>query len=104
MSFYRKGFDPSNILKVQEHVTFLGVKYFISTVDLGINHAFGNTAPLYYETMIFIDGEWLELYLKRYATEEEALKGHKEIMKALRGEKFTLDEDGFTFNEIEEEK
>jgi hypothetical protein len=46
----------------------------ISTVWLGMNHRYGNGAPLIFETMVFggeLDGEQ-----ERYATEAEAVAGH----------------------------
>jgi hypothetical protein len=51
----------------------------VSTVFLGLDHSFGEGAPILYETMVFIDGEsngeqW------RYATKEEALEGHAEVI------------------------
>jgi len=46
----------------------------ISTVFLGIDHAFGRGEPILFETMIF-GGEHNE-YQERYATWEEAEEGH----------------------------
>jgi hypothetical protein len=47
----------------------------VSTVFLGINHNFGDGPPILFETMIFdgksSDRQW------RYATWEEAERGHK---------------------------
>lgn len=51
----------------------------VSTIFLGIDHAFGNNEPLLFETMIF-GGEHDE-YQWRYSTWEEAEKGHKEACK-----------------------
>lgn len=54
-------------------------KYFISTVFLSVNHApfFGpqKEKPKIFETMVFLDDN--EIYMKRYSTYEEAVKGHQ---------------------------
>jgi len=57
--------------------------YIISTVWLGIDHSFGRffgseekSKPIIFETMIF-KYSTCDLYQDRYATEEEAIKGHK---------------------------
>lgn len=51
----------------------------VSTVFLGLDHNFGfGGPPLLYETLIFggpLDGE-----MSRYATREEALAGHREMV------------------------
>lgn len=57
--------------------------YTISTVYLGIDHSFGLGKPLYYETMIFPNGSWDEIYCTRYETEEEAIEGHREAIEWL---------------------
>jgi hypothetical protein len=52
----------------------------ISTIWLGIDHAFGVGEPLIFETMVFgQNSSDLEQY--RYSTEAEALKGHEEYVK-----------------------
>jgi len=54
----------------------------VSTVFLGLNHNYGEGLPLIFETMVFAsesDGE--DLDMNRYSTEEEALKGHKKMVK-----------------------
>ena len=64
--------------------------YIVSTVDLGIDHSFGDGPPLYYETMIFkkdkngdIDFSG-EDYQVRYTTEEQAREGHKLAIEYLK--------------------
>ena len=50
----------------------------ISTVFLGIDHAFGGALPLLFETMVFggpLDGEQ-----ERYSTWEQAERGHAEMV------------------------
>jgi hypothetical protein len=61
--------------------------YHVSTVWLGINHAFSNVeAPTIFETMIF-GGEFEdEGYMERYSTEKEALEGHKRAVELVKSE------------------
>lgn len=47
----------------------------VSTVWLGLNHGFGDSPPLIFETMVFGDDS-LDLSCGRYSTEDEAKKGH----------------------------
>ena len=57
-------------------------RVYISTVFLGIDHAFGGGPPLLFETMVFrgpMDGwQW------RYSTWDEAEAGHKRVAEAVR--------------------
>ena len=46
----------------------------VSTVFLGIDYSFGSDIPLLFETMIF--GGEHDQYQERYATWDEAEKGH----------------------------
>ncbi len=51
--------------------------YLISTVWLGLDHGFGQTAePLIFETMVFKAGDMSGLEQRRYASEDEARAGH----------------------------
>ena len=54
---------------------------WVSTVWLGSDHQFGEGEPLVFETMVFPKGDWGELDVRRYTTEEEAIKGHKEMVE-----------------------
>lgn len=55
---------------------------FVSTVWLGIDHAFDGGKPLIFETMVFPKkGNWGELDCDRYSTEAEALEGHKKMVE-----------------------
>jgi hypothetical protein len=47
----------------------------VSTVFLGIDHGFGEAAPVLFETMVF--GGELDLFQDRYATWNEAVAGHR---------------------------
>ena len=56
---------------------------WVSTVFLGINHAFLDTEkPLWFETMVFSrKGDYGEWDMARYSTWGEAVKGHKAMVK-----------------------
>lgn len=54
-------------------------KHWVSTVWLGLDHNFGEGPPLIFETMVFKEGDAGEL--ERYSTQEEALRGHKKLLK-----------------------
>ena len=58
-----------------------GVRVQISTVFLGIDHAFGSGPPILWETMIF--GGLLDEFQERYATKAEALAGHQEACRQV---------------------
>lgn len=86
---YRKGFRWETRFDLKTQID----KYEISTVDLGLNCQFDKTLPpLYYETMIFIKGNTIEeskenpfgYYQERYATEEEARKGHQKAVEYVK--------------------
>ena len=53
----------------------------VSTVWLGMDHGWGEGAPVIFETMIFHGphDQWQD----RYTTEEAALAGHKRVVNAL---------------------
>lgn len=63
-------FDTKN--RVVKQTTIGEVK--ISTVFLGLDHSFGEGAPLLFETMIFGGKE--DGYQERYSRWDEAEKGH----------------------------
>lgn len=76
--------------------------WLISTVWLGIDHSFGDSTPIIFETMIFRPGaddspSLDEVYCSRYSTENEAMDGHVRAMKWLIEELVTGG-----FNEPEE--
>jgi hypothetical protein len=61
---------------------------WVSTVWLGLDHSFGGPVPLIFETMVFSSlREMSELDCDRYATEAEALAGHKRLC-----EKWSVDQ------------
>jgi len=53
----------------------------ISTVFLGLDHAFKEGEPLLFETMVF--GGPLDQEMNRYTTWEEAERGHKVMVKKV---------------------
>lgn len=55
----------------------------ISTVWLGLDHGFGTKKPLIFETMVF-GGTDDQQICERYASEAEALAGHREIVTLIR--------------------
>lgn len=60
----------------------------VSTVFLAIDHSFGGTPPLLYETIVFEDesGCGDDEVCERYETREQALAGHKRIVEELKAE------------------
>lgn len=55
----------------------------ISTVFLGLDHAFGGGPPLLWETMIF--GGEQDGYQERYSSREAALAGHTKAVALVKG-------------------
>ena len=59
----------------------------ISTIWLGINHAFYTVEPpIVFETMIFGGKFEEEGYMERYSNEKEALEGHKRAVELVKKE------------------
>lgn len=56
----------------------------VSTVFLGLDHSFMGKVPLLFETMVF--GGKLDKEMDRYTTREEAVEGHKRMVKRVEGE------------------
>jgi len=54
----------------------------VSTVFLGLNHAFFSEEPLWFETMVF--GGDHDQDMERYATWEQAEAGHREVVRRLK--------------------
>jgi hypothetical protein len=65
----------------------------VSTVWLGIDHAYEEGLPLLFETMVFNkENGWIELYCDRYSTWNESLEGHKKAVEwVLNGAKNEMD-------------
>jgi hypothetical protein len=53
----------------------------VSTVWMGLNHAYDDGPPLIFETMIF--GGPMDQYMDRYTTEDQARTGHEFLVLAL---------------------
>lgn len=53
----------------------------VSTVFLGLDHAFGGAAPVLFETMVF--GGPLSDETDRYSTWDEAESGHKKMVERV---------------------
>jgi hypothetical protein len=54
----------------------------VSTVFLGLDHGFGRSTPILFETMVFggaLDGEQ-----ERYATRDEAQAGHDTMVERVK--------------------
>lgn len=71
-------------------------KFTVSTVWLmGVDHAHRlGASPLIFETMVF--GDPYDNELARYSTEEQAMRGHLEVLERLRAGRHPFDpfEDG----------
>ena len=61
----------------------------ISTVFLGLDHAWGDGPPLLFETMIF--GGSHDQYQERYSSKKEALAGHKQAVAMVEREQATIE-------------
>ncbi len=55
----------------------------ISTVWLGLDHQWGNGAPILFETMVF-DPVGKEIYCDRYSTWDESVEGHKKAIEWVK--------------------
>ena len=80
---YREDFDPNNRIIKQDYFELGDRRYFMSTIDLGIDHSFFSDKPIYWETMIFdhTNGEnFGDLYQERYSSLEDAIANHERIL------------------------
>lgn len=87
--YYNRAGEPIGMLEWAEaHETDRRVaettvgKLWVSTVWLGLDHAFLDGPPLIFETMVFKGSaaeveDWTEEYCERYSTEAAALAGHE---------------------------
>jgi len=60
---------------------FIGREFEVSTVFLGLDHAWGDEEPVLFETMVF--GGKHDQYQERYSTYEEAEEGHNRILQMV---------------------
>jgi hypothetical protein len=56
---------------------------YISTVFLGLDHAWNSDIPVLWETMIF-GGENDQAYQERYASYEQAIEGHQKAINFIK--------------------
>lgn len=56
----------------------------VSTVFLGLDHAWDSDIPVLWETMIF--GGEHDQYQERYTSYEDALEGHKKVLTLITKE------------------
>lgn len=79
---YKRVAQGELLVGVDDLAGNVGTSIGVSTVWLGLNHAFFDDGPLkIFETMIFggrYDGE-----LTRYSNEEDAINGHQHVMEDL---------------------
>ncbi len=62
---------------------------WISTIFLVMNHEFDEARPpLIFETMVFPEGVWTELYCDRYSTYHQAQRGHQAVLERVRRGEF----------------
>lgn len=66
--------------KRRVNLTVIEGYYRVSTVFLGLDHGFGLT-PLWFETMVFPAKGHRDLDMERYATWDEAVKGHERMVE-----------------------
>jgi hypothetical protein len=57
----------------------------VSTVFLGLDHGYGSSKPVLWETMIF-GGQNDQAYQERYASYEQALEGHQKAINFIKTE------------------
>lgn len=74
--------NPEKKAVKQEHIG----KIFISTVFLGLDHAWDSDTPVLWETMIF-GGEYDMSYQERYSSYEDALEGHQIAVNLVNNKK-----------------
>lgn len=65
--------------------------YTVSTVFLCYDHAFDGGEPVLFETMIlYRDGGFLDDFMVRYRTWEDAIAGHKKVVDILIEERLEV--------------
>lgn len=86
---FRADYDHEKRIVKQETVKYKGNKYLISTVDLGIDHGYGNNTGIFWETMVFNADNltWGDLHCDRYKSREDAANGHERIKRDLQAGK-----------------
>lgn len=66
----------------------------VSTVFLVLDHSYvpSQEKPLLFETMVFPTGTYSPVYMNRYHTEDEARRGHDDVVLALVRDPSRFDE------------
>ena len=93
---YREDFDPNNRIIKQDYFELGDRRYFMSTVDLGIDHSFFSDKPIYWETMIFDHtngANFGDLYQERYSSLEDAITNHERILTLVNEGNFSTVKD-----------
>ena len=72
--------NPERKAVKQEHID----EIFVSTVFLGLDHAWNSDIPVLWETMIF--GGEHDQYMDRYTSYEDALEGHQTALNLITKE------------------
>lgn len=75
--FYESGPDARRVA-----ATDLDDNVHVSTVFLGVDHAWGQGPPILFETMVFRSGDGQDCW--RYHTWDAAAAGHEQVVAALR--------------------
>ena len=75
--------DYQRIVKTEVEFPGTGQEVTVSTVWLGLDHGWGSTRPVIFETMIFGLGEEYEPQF-RYSTEDEAREHHLVCVELLK--------------------
>lgn len=81
---WAKWMEEGNPGRMVARTLFPEKKAMISTVFLGIDHAFSGGAPILFESMLFVENLSGE-DMRRYRTRAEAEAGHKEMVDAYIG-------------------
>lgn len=71
--------DPENKIVKRDEFKFDNI--YVSTVFLGLNHAWRDGPPILFETMIF--GGPHDRYQERYCTWDEAVAGHQRAIEMI---------------------
>ena len=87
VSAWSRSFESSTRLLAQTNICAPGnltkCEAFVSTVFLGINHAFAGGPPILFETLIELEGESGDV-VDRYQTKKDALLNHEIYVAAVR--------------------
>lgn len=75
-------FDNQNRVVKQEEVN----DKYVSTMFLGLDHNYleDNDNPHIFETMIFQNNDWQDIYCERYSTYQEAEEGHEKAVQLVK--------------------